>query len=150
MAHEGGCYCGRVRYRLTAEPMIVHACHCRQCQRLSGSAFVLNALIEKGQLELLSGTPKACQFEGTSQTAFFCEDCGTYVWSAYTGRFEACWFVKVGTLDEPDARPPDVHICTSSKQPWVVIPEGTLQFPELYALDEVWTEAGLERLKAAG
>ena len=107
-------------------------------------------MIEKSAVELLAGTPKACRFEGTSHTAYFCEDCGTYVWSAYSGRFGACWFVRVGTLDEPDACPPGVHIFTSSKQPWVIIPEGVPQFHELYALDAVWTKAGLARLKAAG
>ena len=149
MAHDGGCSCGRVRYRLTAEPLIVHACHCRQCQRVTGSAFVMNAVIEQFALELLSGAPKACRFEGTSHTAYFCEDCGTYVWSQYAGRFQACRFVRVGTLDQPNACPPGVHIFTSSKQPWVVIPEGVPQFPELYALDAVWPEASLERLNAA-
>ena len=123
MAHDGGCTCGKLRYRMTAEPLIVHVCHCRQCQRLTGSAFVMNAVIEKSTVELLSGTPKACRFEGTSQTAYFCEHCGTYLWSAYSGHFDACWFVRVGTLDEPNlagVEAPELELDGTAANRWAV------------------------------
>ena len=117
--------------------MIVHACHCTQCQRVTGSAFVMNAVVEKAAVALLSGAPRAVHFEGTRHTAYFCDACGTYVWSEYAGSFGACWFVRVGTLDDPGSCPPDVHIFTSTKQAWVVLPEGVPQFDEFYDLKSV-------------
>jgi hypothetical protein len=147
-AYEGGCSCGELRYRINADPLIVHACHCRQCQRITGSAFVMNALVEKSEVETLSGVTADCRFPGTSHTAFFCPKCGTYVWSQYVGgRLASCWFVRVGTLDEPDRHPPDVHIYTSSKQPWVLIPQGAPRFQEFYKLGDVWQESSLVRME---
>ena len=148
MSHEGRCTCGNVQFRLTVAPMIVHACHCTQCQRVTGSAFVLNAVVEQDALELLSGTPRGVPFEGTSHTAYMCDDCGTYVWSVYAG-MDACRFVRVGTLNDPAACPPDVHIFTSTKQPWVVLAEDTPRFDEFYDLKSVWSQEALARLRAA-
>ena len=146
-SYEGGCSCGELRYRINADPLIVHACHCRQCQRITGSAFVMNAAVEKSEVETLSGVTADCYFPGTCHTAFFCPKCGTYVWSQYVaGRLASCWFVRVGTLDEPDRHPPDVHIYTSSKQPWVLIPQGVPKFQEFYKLDDVWQENSLLRM----
>lgn len=120
----GGGSCRNLRYQINADPLIVHACHCRQCQRVTGSAFVLNALIEKVQVELLSGDITEFHFPGTHHTSYFCRDCATYIWSEYkSGRFDDCWFMRVGSLDEPDRLPPNVHIFIESKQPWVVIPD---------------------------
>src|SRR4249920_2583929 len=109
---EGGCSCGAVRYRMASAPMFVHCCHCRDCQRQTGSAFVLNALIETDRVELLSGDTKPFVLpteSGRSQIVSRCPACGTAVWSEYGGA-KALRFVRVGTLDEPQAMPPDVHI----------------------------------------
>ena len=145
---EGGCHCGKVRYRMLKKPLIVHACHCHQCQCITGSAFVLNALVEADAVELVSGTVSHFHFPGTCHTAYFCPDCATYVWSTYTGgRLSACRFVRVGTLDDPDLAPPDVHIFTSSKQAWVPIPEGVPQFPEFYRHKDVWSAESLARME---
>ena len=149
-SYEGGCSCGELRYRMNADPLIVHACHCRQCQRVTGSAFVMNAVVEKGEVEILSGATAHCHFPGTCHTAFFCPDCATYVWSQYPsegGWLGDCWFVRVGTLDEPDRHPPDVHIYTGSKQPWVLIPQGAPRFEEFYDIGEVWPESSLARME---
>lgn len=95
--YEGGCSCRKVRYRLNSEPLIVHACHCRQCQRVTGSAFVMNGLIEKNEVELISGEVSKIKFADTQHTAYFCPDCATYVWSEYkSGRFDDCLFVCTG------------------------------------------------------
>lgn len=150
MSHYGGCSCGKVRFRLTAEPIVTHCCHCRQCQRLTGSAFVLNAIVEKDAVALLCGEPVSVRFEGTTHTAWFCSACGTYVYSAYAGRFEGCRFVRVGALDDPDAFPPDVHIFTGSKQPWVLLPEDVPSFPASYEWEAVLPEKSLRRLRALG
>jgi len=121
---EGGCSCGEVRYRLGAKPMFVHCCHCLDCQRQTGSAFVLNALIETELVEVLSGAPIAVAVptdSGRPHDIHRCPKCQIAVWSDY-GRRGGLRFVRVGTLDDPTALKPDVHIFTRSKQPWVGLP----------------------------
>jgi len=148
MKYSGGCLCGKVRYTLKSSPLIVHACHCRQCQHVTGSAFVMNALIGKEDVDLESGTLNEFRFDRTRHTAFSCDQCATFVWSEYAGQFSNCWFVRVGTLDDADLFPPDVHIYTDSRQPWVVIPDGTPCYKEFYpALKAVWSEQSLHRLE---
>jgi len=132
---------------MASTPLIVHACHCRQCQRVTGSAFVMNALIEKTRVEILRGKTLEFRFPGTCHTASFCPDCATYVWSEYRrGRFDDCWFVRVGTLDEPDSFPPDVHIFTESRQPWVVVPEHKPRFARFYQIRDVWRDDSIARM----
>ena len=121
---EGGCACGGVRYRLTDAPMFVHCCHCLDCQRQTGSAFVINALIETARVELRAGTPTRLEMpteSGRPHGIYRCPACGVAVWSEYGG-VAALRFVRVGTLDEPRALAPTVHIYTRSKQPWVALP----------------------------
>lgn len=149
-SYEGGCSCGKLRYRMKGEPLIVHACHCRQCQRITGSAFVMNAVIEKSQVEILTGAASNCHFPGTCQTAYFCPECATYIYSQYPsvgGYLSACWFVRVGTLDNPDKFPADVHIFTSSKQPWMPIPETSPRFDAFYKISDVWQQSSIDRME---
>jgi hypothetical protein len=146
---EGGCACGEVRYRLTAEPMFVHCCHCLNCQRQTGSAFVINALIEAGRLELLAGEPvvvDAPRDDGSAQRIFRCPSCQVAVYSEY-GRPEVK-FVRAGTLDQPASVSPDVHIFTRSKLPWVTLPESVPAVEVYYDRHELWSAASLERLDA--
>ena len=152
---EGGCACGTIRYTLTANPLIVHACHCRDCQRLTGGPFVINVWIEKKFVEMGPVVPKSFQLSGGSgkhNDVFFCEKCGTTLWSRYGIVPGECLFVRAGTLDNPDAVKPDAHIYTRSKLPWLDLPEGVRAFPSSYKLDEVWRAESLERLRrnAAG
>lgn len=151
---EGGCTCGKVRYRLTGEPIVVHCCHCRWCQRESGSAFALNAVIEAERVELLGepperiGTPSA---SGKGQAVFRCPECKVAVWSHYAGAGSKAAFIRVGTLDDPDACPPDVHIFTESKQPWVVLPDAAKQFAIFHSGKDVlriYGDDGAARWKA--
>jgi hypothetical protein len=147
--HEGRCSCGKLRYRMNADPLIVHACHCRQCQRVAGSAFVMNAVVDKDALEIRSGETARFRFPDTCHTAFFCPDCATYVWSEYArpgGYFGTCWFLRVGAMDEPDRLAPDVHIYTSSKQPWVPIPRGVPAFEAFYRIKDVWRRSSIARM----
>ena len=146
--HEGRCSCGKLRYRINNDPLIVHACHCRQCQRVTGTAFVMNAVIEKEELEIFSGAVSHCRFPGTGHTAFFCPECATYCWSEYANSttFKNCWFIRVGTLEEPDRLPPNVHIYTESKQPWVTLTDGIPVFDEFYTRDDVYQKLGDTRL----
>ena len=151
MTHEGHCTCGAVRYRLTSDPLFVHCCHCRWCQRETGTAFALNALIEADRVELLQGEPEVVltpSASGRGQKISRCPTCRVAVWSSYAGAGDAVRFVRVGTLSEPDRLPPDIHIFTSSKQPWVALPGDTPVVPEYYDLREHWPETSLERRRA--
>jgi len=148
---EGGCTCRAVRYRMAGPPLFVHCCHCRWCQRESGAAFALNAMIESDRVTLLSGTVEVVDTpssSGKGQRIARCPRCRVAVWSHYAGAGEAIRFVRVGTLDEPDRLPPDVHIFTSSKQPWVALPPGTPAVPEYYDRATLWPAASLARLAA--
>jgi hypothetical protein len=148
---EGGCTCRFLRYRMDSAPLFVHCCHCRWCQRETGSAFALNALIEADRVQLLCGevdlvdTPSE---SGQGQKIARCPHCRVAVWSHYAGAGDAVCFVRVGTLDEPDRCPPDIHIYTQSKQPWVVLPEGAAAVPEYYASSERWPAESLARRAA--
>lgn len=147
--YEGGCSCRKLRYTMNDHPLIVHACHCRQCQRVTGSAFVMNALVEKTKVKLVSGDVASFRFPETYHTAYFCPVCATYVWSEYkSGRFDDCWFVRVGTMDEPDRAPPDVHIYIDSKQPWITIPNNVPSFKKFYKIADVWDEHSISRMGA--
>ena len=135
-SREGGCACGHVRYRLTGDPIVVHCCHCRSCQRESGTAFALNAVFEADRVELLAGAPHRIETpsaSGNGQAVFRCPDCMVALWSHYGGAGERASFVHVGALDDPNAFPPNVHIFTASKQQWVVLPEGMPTFDGFYS-----------------
>lgn len=146
---EGGCTCGEVRYRLTRSPMIVHCCHCRWCQRETGTAFALNAMIETDFVSLLSGKPEQVDTpsnSGKGQKIVRCPSCRIAVWSHYAGAGDLLSFIRVGTLDSPDALPPDIHIYTASKQPWVILPPDTPAFKEYYRRSEQLPADCLKRL----
>ena len=145
---EGGCTCRYVRYQLTSQPLFVNCCHCRWCQRETGTAFALNAMIEADRVNLLEGdvmvvdTPSN---SGKGQKISRCPRCHVAVWSNYAGAGDAVRFLRVGTLDEPDRLPPDIHIFTASKQSWVVLPTGTPAVAEYYKASEHWPQDSLTR-----
>jgi hypothetical protein len=147
---DGGCACGAVRYRLGSAPMFVHCCHCIDCQRQSGSAFALNALIETDRIAVLAGDPQAIAVptdSGRPHRIFRCAACQTALWSEYGG-VAKLRFVRIGTLDGPAAIAPDVHIYTRSKQPWVTLPPDVPAFEAYYDSRKVWPAASLERRRA--
>jgi hypothetical protein len=148
---EGGCTCRQVRYRMASRPMFVNCCHCRWCQRETGSAFVINAMIEADRVTLLAGQPEMIDtpsLSGKGQKIWRCPTCKVAVWSNYGGGGDKVRFVRVGTLDNPDAMPPNAHIFTMSKQPWVVLPQGVPVFEEYYNSKELWSKESLERRTA--
>ena len=152
VALDGGCTCGAVRYRLKARPIFVHCCHCTWCQRETGSAFAVNAFIEASQVELLKGRPvqqTLPSLSGKGQVFWRCADCGVTVWSNYADSGPKFNFVRVGTLDDPSCAPPDIHIYTSTKQPWVILPEGVPAVAEFYKPADTWPPEGIARFKAA-
>jgi hypothetical protein len=148
---EGGCDCRRVRYRMETRPLFVHCCHCRWSQRETGASFALNAMIEADRVTLLGAQPEVVDTpsaSGKGQRIARCPACRIAVWSNYAGAGPAVRFVRVGTLDNPDLLPPDIHIFTASKQPWVVIPPGMPAVSEYYQRDKYWPPESLERRRA--
>jgi hypothetical protein len=149
---EGGCTCGAVRYRMESAPIFVHGCHCTWCQRETGSAFATNAMIETDRVTLQKGEPMAIatpSASGKGQTILRCPTCHVAVWSHYAGAGEKIAFVRAGTLDDTTQLEPDIHIFTSTKRPWVILPEGKPAVPEYYSAREMWPAESLERAKAA-
>lgn len=149
--YEGGCTCREVRYRMTARPMFVHCCHCTWCQRETGASFALNALVEAERVEVIHGAPELVDTpsnSGKGQVIARCPKCHIALWSNYGGIGDIFRFVRVGTLDDPSQFPPDIHIFTASKQPWVVIPEGMRAVPEYYKSADIWPKESLERRAA--
>jgi hypothetical protein len=150
---EGGCTCGSVRYRMQSAPMFVHCCHCRWCQRESGGAFAVNALIEADRVELLAGDVEEIDTptqSGKGQRIARCPRCRVAVFShyAYAGIGDAVCFVRVGTLDAPDDCPPDIHIFTASKQPWVSLTGDVPVVEAYYKTDALWPAESLARRAA--
>jgi hypothetical protein len=146
---DGGCSCGEIRYRLVATPLITHCCHCLNCQRQTGSAFVINMLIEASRVELLAGRPRRVDVprdDGSAQAIFRCPTCQVAISSLY-GRPDVS-FVRAGTLDDPSRVTPDVHIFTQSKRAWVTLPESVPAFDVYYDPNVVWSPQSLERLAA--
>ena len=147
-SYDGGCTCRAVRFRMTSRPLFVHCCHCRWCQRETGASFALNAMIEADRVTLLAGEPEIVDTpsaSGKGQKIARCPKCRIAVWSNYSGAGPHVRFVRVGTLDEPDHLPPDIHIFTSSKQPWVVQPSGVPAVAEYYDEKQYWPAESLER-----
>jgi hypothetical protein len=146
---EGGCACGAIRYRLSNTPMIVHACHCRDCQRLSGSAFAINLWIEREFVEVSGAEPVAFPVppgsSGKPHDVFHCGACGTALWNKYHAAPGDTVLLRAGTLDQSEAIKPDVHIFTRSQVPWLELPKSARVFPAFYKFDEVWSPESLER-----
>ena len=146
--HDGGCTCRHVRYRMHGAPLFVHCCHCRWCQRETGASFALNAMIEADRVLTLAGEPEVVltpTLSGKGQKISRCPTCRVALWSTYSGAGDAVRFVRVGTLDMPDRLPPDIHIFTESKQPWVILPAGTPAVAQYYNRDKYWPADSLER-----
>lgn len=152
MTTMGRCTCGDIHYRLDAPPMMIHCCHCTWCQRETGTAFALNAMLEADCVTLIKGEPEIVvtpSNSGRGQKIARCPRCRIALWSNYAGAGDGVRFVRVGTLDEPGRFPPDVHIFTSTKMPWVVLPDHCRSFVEFYEFQTTWTPQGMQRLKRA-
>ena len=145
---EGGCDCRNIRYRLETRPLFVHCCHCRWCQRETGASFALNAMIETDRVTLVAGEPEIVDTpsaSGKGQKIARCPQCRIAVWSNYSGVGAFVRFVRVGTLDTPDHLPPDIHIFTSSKQPWLVLSTEVPAVAEYYDRNTIWPAESLAR-----
>ncbi|WP_395016606.1 GFA family protein [Dongia sp.] len=149
---SGSCFCGAVRYRLTRPPMFVNCCHCRDCQKQTGGAFAINALIERSCIELDDGSQEPLRItmpteSGRPHDIYRCAKCQTALWSDY-GRRGVMVFVRVSTLDQAHNIVPDAHIFTRSKAPWVVLPPGARSFDVYYDMKKEWPKESLARRAA--
>lgn len=150
-ARDGGCLCGAVRYRLRGTPIWTNACHCGDCRRLGGGPFTVNIITEADNVELLAGTIRTDHVptpSGRGQTIHRCAACGARLWSNY-GTPDVIRFIAAGTLDDPGAVQPDIHIFTAYAVPWARLPEGARALPEFYDARETWPPESLARWKAA-
>lgn len=150
---EGGCTCGEVRYKVHDSPLIVHACHCRWCQRQTGGPHVINALYEKNMVEVTQGSVVETTVpspSGEGQTIARCPKCHNAIWSNYlvTGLGDQIRFLRAGTLDNPDLMPPDIHIFTSTKLPWYELPKEQMSVEEYYETQKTWSDRSFARLNA--
>lgn len=148
--YDGGCTCGNVRFRMASTPLYVHCCHCRWCQRETGAAFALNALVESDRVRIVSGRPEVTSMHTESskgQAIWRCPDCRVALWSHYAGFGDKVSFVRVGTLDQADRLLPDIHIFTESKQPWVIIPAEHASVERYYDLKQHWPDSSRARLR---
>lgn len=149
---KGGCACDTVRYEAELPALFVHCCHCTRCQRQSGAAFALNAMIEADRVRLTAGelevidTPSE---SGRGQKVCRCPTCKTAVWSIYAGAGPKFLFLRVGAMDQPELSPPDIHIYTDSKQPWIQLPADMPSVAQFYDRKEHWPPESLERLQRA-
>lgn len=149
---EGGCGCGAVRYRLIERPMFVNCCHCTWCQRETGSAFAINAILEPANVAILQGAPEPVttpSASGRGQVIWRCPTCRVALWSNYGGRGDLLRFVRVGTLDKPHPVVPNAHIFTSSKVPWLDLGDAIPAFEEYYDTKALWPPMALARRRAA-
>ena len=150
---EGGCACGSVRYRMLLDPLVVHACHCRNCQRQTGTWHAVNALIESHEVDLLQGQLSYTELptpSGAGQTLARCSSCGVTVWSNYhllsQGHGDIVRFIRVGTLDDPHLLPPDVHIFDAERNSCAPDPGDVPRYETFYDLKDIWPDRSLRRL----
>ncbi|MGA3401236.1 MAG: GFA family protein [Acetobacteraceae bacterium] len=127
----GGCQCGAARYAISAAPLRLLACHCRECQKQSASAFGMSLVVPRAAVTLTKGDTRTWSRKadsGRSVTCVFCVVCGTRLWHAKEG-FDYV-SIKGGSVDEPVDFSDAIHCWTSSKLPGMVIPPDARQFAE--------------------
>lgn len=145
-----GCGCGKVTYQMSSDPMFMHCCHCQECQRQTGSAYVLNAIIEADRISWNGKTTEhtLATPSGKGQIITRCASCGTAVFSSYLVRLGKLKYIRVGTLDDPDLCPPTVQIFTASKPVWVPLNQDIPIFESFCEFKDVWPEEAYRRLLA--
>ena len=145
--YRGGCECGAVRYCLSEDPIFVNCCHCRQCQKITGSAFAINGMVEGDRLHIDQGTEQFIEQDGEAR----CRGCKTLLWSVHQMFGDNIKFVRLGTLDESERIEPDAHFFVRSKHSWVTIPDHVRRFETLPAESDrpLMSAAAMIRLGAA-
>ena len=142
----GGCICGQVKYQIIDKPLFTQACHCKDCKVLTGSSYVVNSSILENTL-IVEGEVSSTELKagsGASYKTYFCTKCGNYVYADYdsaVGRLT----VRTKTLDNSEKFPPQVHIFTKDKDPWLNLSEDVICFKEMYDQKKTWPEDSLNR-----
>ena len=143
---KGGCMCGQVKYQIIDKPLFTQACHCKDCKILTGSSYVVNSSILENTL-IVEGEVSSTELKagsGASYKTYFCTKCGTYVYADYdsaVGRLT----VRTKTLDNSEKFPPQVHIFTKDKDPWLNLSEDVICFKEMYDQKKTWPEESLNK-----
>ena len=149
---KGACSCGEVEFTLLQAPMFIHCCHCTWCQKETGSAFALNALIETSSINLDGGKLTRITVptnSGKGQIIVRCSKCLSALWSHYGAAEEKVAFLRVGTLNNSREIQPDIHIYTSSKVNWLKLGYDTPVVEEYYRRSQYWPESSINRYKSA-
>ena len=125
MAVTGGCQCGEIRYRLTAEPLMLYICHCSDCQKQSASAFGMSLRMRPQDIDFEKGRETMRSWDtrgddGEVKRCCFCPNCGTRIMHGSDDPTESV-SIKAGTLDDTSGLRPGAHIWLRSAQPWVTI-----------------------------
>lgn len=129
---EGGCQCGALRYRVTVAPLMIYACHCSNCQRITGSAFVLSATIAESSFEFTTGEPRTVEWQsdaGNQRYGSFCGDCGCRIAHGQIPSNNIL-SLRAGTFDDVSWVTPAGHSWTRSAQPWIKFDAGDNLFDE--------------------
>ena len=148
---KGSCTCKKCGYQLLRKPLVVHSCHCRNCQGQSGSSHSQNAMIESIFVRHIFGEIKPFLVPTGSkkgQIIYRCQTCMTALWSVYNIIGPKFYYIRVGTLEDPNLCPPDVHIFLKRKVSWFQVPKNTQAFQEMYDRNDVWTPSSLKRMQA--
>ena len=135
---NGGCACGSIRYECESEPMLAYKCHCRACQRASGSGFAALLWVPSDKIQLTANQPQYYAVEADSGRQLkrgFCPKCGSHV--LLQPEFLDIIFVVVSSLDDPSWFRPKQEIWTSSAQPWDILDSNLQQFDQQFTLEEV-------------
>jgi hypothetical protein len=127
MEWTGGCLCGAVRYRATADPLRVVSCHCGMCRRASGAAFLTFVHFPAGAFAWIGGQPTRYRSSAEAERGF-CAVCGTTL-SMHESVLADRVQVSLGSLDRPDLVRPDDHVWTSSQLPWLKLVDDRPRFP---------------------
>lgn len=150
--YPGGCTCRGIRYQLSQPPMFVNCCHCTWCQRETGSAFAVNAMVENASLKVVSGAVEIIDTptrSGRGQKLSRCPNCRVTLWGNFSSAGEAIHFIRTGTLDDTYLFPPNAHIFTSTKRPWVVLGDEIPSFSEFYVKADMWSDESIARYERA-
>ena len=129
---SGGCLCGTVRYEIEADPIVALRCHCRDCQYVAGGEPTVVLLVPSSGLRCIHGKPREYRTKADSGTGVFrsfCENCGTPLFAGNEAAPQMI-AIKLGSLDDPSRHAPNIHIWTSSAQPWHHIDAAIPSFPK--------------------
>jgi hypothetical protein len=146
---KGECLCGAVKYKLSEKPLFTQACHCKDCKVLTGSSYVINSSVVENTLSIegeISSTIKLQAGSGKYVQMFFCNKCGSYIYTDYEsaiGRLN----VRTKTLEKSEEFPPQAHIFTKDKDEWVNLSNFNNCFEKMYDPKETWPKESLSRIK---